>query len=73
MKYITFYFYFDYKEPLSFRYSRTDFRGNWSVTEGGGRADVLLWTTECVCSTAKCKLKHFLYPFVSHAVVPLPL
>lgn len=29
--------------------------------------------TECVCSTAKCKVKHFLYPFVSHAVVPLPL
>lgn len=56
---------------MSFHYSRTDLRGNWSVAEDGGKADVL--NTECVCSTAKCKVKHFLYPFVSHAVVPLPL
>lgn len=67
------YFYFDYKESLSFHSNRTDLRRNWSVTEGDERTDALLWTTECVYSTAKCKLEHFLYPFVSHAVVPLPL
>lgn len=45
-RYLLFFFY--YKESLSFHYSGTDLRGNWSVTEGGGRADVLLWTTQNV-------------------------